>query len=94
MGRHASALDGDGLQLEQRRLRGVAVDGDDLRGALDAQVERVAAAAGQRQAHVALLDLQHLLTGQLKQVSIIWKNCGRMTWEHSNTAYAAGRDIR
>jgi hypothetical protein len=54
------APNGDGLHLQQGALCGVAVHRCDGRGALQAHVDGVAAAAGQRQARVALAHLQHL----------------------------------
>lgn len=51
--------DGDDLEFEEGRLGGVAVDRDDL-GAVQGEVERVAPARGEGQAHVLVGDLEHL----------------------------------
>ncbi len=48
------------LEFQQGCLCGVAVYRIDLLGAVDEQVERVAAAGGQREAHIAAVDVHHL----------------------------------
>lgn len=53
-------LDGHLLELQQGRLGGVAVDRDDLLGAMDEEVEGVAATRGERQAHVFAVDVEDL----------------------------------
>ena len=49
-----------GLELKQGGLGRVAVHADHVTSAMQEQVEAVAAAAGQRQDSVVLVDLEHL----------------------------------